>query len=195
MTSILAELSLDYSWRGFALLTCASAILSALVIYILRRAQSAGGTERRRWISAGGIVLGSGIWAIYFLDAAIHRPDGAAGLDVKLLALALAASITLASAGMWQAVAGPALWRFFIGGGLFGTAIAATSQIIMIASRAPSEPPWSIGFVFAVTALVMALASAALVAAEDEATKREPISPPLCCCCLRSSRISLPKWG
>jgi len=174
MNTILAQLSLDFSWRGIALTTCVSALLSALVIFVLRRAQSAG-ADRRRWIWIGGIVLGCGIWGVCFLDAAIHRPDGAAGLDLRFLLLALAVAILLACAGMRQAVAGQALWRFFIGGGLVGAAIAGASQIMMIASPGPSDQPWSIGLVFAVTALVMALASAALVVAEDEATKRANI--------------------
>lgn len=171
MSSILADLSSHYSWAGVGFLTCACAVLSAAVVYILRRAQSADGAQRLRWILTGGTVLGSGIWAIYVLDAAIHQPDVAAGLNVTLLVLAFAAPIVLACAGMWQSVAGPVLWRSFIGGGLFGAAIAAASQII-IAAQAPSETAWSNGFVFASTALGMSLAAAALVIAGDEATKK-----------------------
>ena len=129
---------------------------------LLARAGGSAEGERRlawRWIMAGAIVAGAGVWATHFVAMLAFEPGLPVGYDIGLTGLSIVIAMAFTFAGFAVALrfAMPA-----IGGALFGLAIGAMHFTGMAALEVPAEITWDTPFVVAAWIISMAFGALGL---------------------------------
>jgi signal transduction histidine kinase len=145
MLHVLSCITQEHDLRLVALagVLCLFACFTAASMVI--RGRAAAGRARWLWLSAAGVVFGSGIWGTHFIAMLAYRAGLPVGYDVTLTVVSVVVACAASAAGFAVAL----YRRPLIGGALAGMAIGAMHYVGMAAVRIPALAEWNAGYVIA----------------------------------------------
>ncbi|MFT4089091.1 MAG: EAL domain-containing protein [Asticcacaulis sp.] len=169
MYRVLACLRDQHDWVlvGLAALVCVTSSVTAIIL--MRRALTAKGRHRIKWILTAGASAGFGIWATHFIAMMAYDPGVLAGYDGPLTLLSLMVAVAVTGAGIALSVTHKKVVIQIIGGAVAGSGIALMHYTGMASLRAPAYMVWApdlvivsiiAGMVFAAAAFWLALRGA-----------------------------------
>jgi NO-binding membrane sensor protein with MHYT domain/two-component sensor histidine kinase len=156
-------LSVAYDWEFVGLSLTIAVIASAVSLDVAARIPGTTGWVRGAWISAAGVAMGGGIWAMHFIGMlALSLPVSISyDIPITLMSLALAIAAT-AAAFLIVSEPGHRLLRLGVGGLFMGAGVAGMHYTGMSATRLPVLLGYDLLLVAASVAIAVVAATAAL---------------------------------
>ena len=124
---------------------------------LLHRATQQQDTQRRLWLGAAAVAMGSGVWSTHFVAMLAYRTSLLVGYDLQLTALSAAIAIGLSGVGLWTVLHGQRI----LGGALCGAMIPAMHYTGMAALEGNFNIEWDYGYVAASILLGIGLSTLA----------------------------------
>jgi methyl-accepting chemotaxis protein PixJ len=150
----------SYNFGLVALSIVIAVISSSVALTLASRIRYAPADQRFRWLLAGAVAMGTGIWAMHFTGMLAYDLDMPVKYDVPTVALSLAAAIGAAAVALNVIYRpGQTSSRLVLGGTLMGAGIGAMHYIGMYAMRLEAHTNYDLRFFLlsVVVAVVVAI--------------------------------------
>ena len=149
-----------YDLRGIALSVFVAILASYISLDLAKRVQRRDLYLRLFWTTGGGIVMGTGVWAMHFVGMLALQLPMDVGYDYFLTLLSWACAVSTSTLGLFISSRPTLGWRLLLSGGLvMGAGICAMHYIGMAALVLVPGIVWNTTLVV-VSALVAFTASA-----------------------------------
>jgi methyl-accepting chemotaxis protein PixJ len=150
----------SYNFGLVALSIIIAIIASSVALTLASRIRYAPADQRFRWLLAGAVAMGTGIWAMHFTGMLAYDLDMPVKYDVPTVALSLMAAIGAAAVALNVIYRkGNSPLRLVLGGTLMGAGIGAMHYIGMYAMRLEAHTNYDLRFFLlsVVVAVVVAI--------------------------------------
>jgi methyl-accepting chemotaxis protein PixJ len=150
----------SYNFGLVALSIIIAVIASSVALTLASRIRFAPEGQRFRWLLAGAVAMGTGIWAMHFTGMLAYDLDMPVKYDVPTVAISLVAAIGAAAVALNVIYRKGQTWtRLVLGGTFMGAGIGAMHYIGMYAMRLEAHTHYDLRFFFlsVVVAVVVAV--------------------------------------
>jgi diguanylate cyclase (GGDEF)-like protein/PAS domain S-box-containing protein len=165
MPTIVALLTGEHFYALVALAAVVGWLASLGTVGLFRIAHISPGASATAWLLIGGVATGIGMWATNLIVVLADIPDLPIRYHPALVAFALAASISVITAGLCVAAKGTAWWCAPGGGAILGAGLAIMHYLGVWALELPGRVTFSVPSVAASVALSLLFGIAALTLA------------------------------
>lgn len=153
----------SYNFALVALSIIIAVIASSVALTLASRLRFAPAEQRFRWLLAGAISMGTGIWAMHFTGMLAYNLDMPVKYDVPTVAISYVAAIAAAAVALNVIYRKGQTWATLITGGtLMGAGIGAMHYIGMYAMRMEAHTHYDLRFFLLSVVVAVVVATIAL---------------------------------
>jgi signal transduction histidine kinase len=124
---------------------------------LLHRAEHQSGRQRRVWLAAAALAMGSGVWSTHFIAMLAYSTPWPVGYDEALTVLSAVIAVSMSGLGLWLALRG----AHILGGAICGAAIGAMHFTGMAAVEGEFLLDWNLNYVAAALTVGIVLSTLA----------------------------------
>ncbi len=171
-----------YNFPLVALSIIIAIFASSVAFTLAGRMRTAPVQERKRWLLAGAVAMGTGIWAMHFTGMLAYDLSMPVSYDIPTVAISLLAAIGAAAVALNVIYQRGVSWpRILLGGFFMGAGIGVMHYVGMYAMRMEAHTKYDLRFfllsvVVAVSVAILALWFAAQSMDEEFSTAGDMIS-------------------